>query len=105
MQYLDALTDFAKENDVTGKTTLQLQKAKKYIGKKKATRINLTGEQYAEYSKNLQTALYEMKNDLINDINFTSLPEKEQIEVIRKMQKQIKDEVELDMVKKIYGEL
>ena len=46
-----------------------------------------------------------MKNDLINDINFTSLPEKEQIEVIRKMQKQIKDEVELDMVKKIYGEL
>ena len=105
MQYLDALTDFAKENDVTGKTTLQLQKAKKYIGKKKATRINLTGEQYAEYSKNLQTALYEMKNDLINDINFTSLPEEEQIKVIRKMQKQIKDEVELDMVKKIYGEL
>ena len=105
IQYLDALTDFAKENDVTGKTTLQLQKAKKYIGKKKATRINLTGEQYAEYSKNLQTALYEMKNDLINDINFTSLPEEEQIKVIRKMQKQIKDEVELDMVKKIYGEL
>lgn len=105
MKYLDDLQNFAKENDIRGgKTTLQLRKAKNYIGNKKSNRVKLTGEQYAEFSRQMQTALYEMKNELINDPEFLQLPEKEQIKVITKRQKQIKDEIELDTLRKIYGE-
>lgn len=105
MKYLDDLQNFAKENDIRGgKTTLQLRKAKNYIGNKKSNRVKLTGEQYAEFSRQMQTALYEMKNELINDPDFLQLPEKEQIKVITKRQKQIKDEIELDTLRRIYGE-
>lgn len=105
MKYLDDLQNFAKENDIRGgKTTLQLRKAKNYIGNKKSNRVKLTGEQYAEFSRQMQTALYEMKNELINDPEFLQLPEKEQIKVITKRQKQIKDEIELDTLRRIYGE-
>lgn len=93
MKEMQALQDFAMENDLKGKTTLAFAKPKRYIGKGK-DKIKLTNEQYSEFTRLYNGKINEELKFLMNTPEYMDADEETRIKWVKEVLKEKKKEAE-----------
>ena len=93
MKEMQALQDFAMENDLKDKTTLTFAKPKRYIGKGK-DKIKLTNEQYSEFTRLYNGKINEELKFLMNTPEYMDADEETRIKWVKEVLKEKKKEAE-----------